>query len=360
MASTRRPSMKGRDSHGREVSLLNITNTNNNINTTEQAPSPVSYTQSRPQRPTVTPLQQHYNLFGEISYATQPASQSPHMMMRTNSSQSIASNASVPSLFRSDSYGSQTTNEARSPVTPTLPTLPTFSTSRLYGNHQIPIQGGKDYHQSERDPLESFPQPNLQPMIQSYSQEHSYYEDTYQGIAERGTGKRYPCRFADTYQCLKTFTTSGHASRHAKIHTAEKMVQCSYNGCPKKFTRSDNMKQHLDTHYKDKPRSSSTTLTPSGRANGRSPLTRNSGVQKRPYSSPLMDSMRSPGPIARMISSNIPPPNLQNSNYQYQYTPSENAPQPSIPATQPAFQNLPTRSRSPTSPLHLLADAALI
>ncbi|KAG8165056.1 hypothetical protein KVR01_005331 [Diaporthe batatas] len=68
--------------------------------------------------------------------------------------------------------------------------------------------------------------------------------------------KRYPCKFRETYSCYKTFTTSGHASRHAKIHTAEKTVPCSWPGCNRRFTRSDNMKQHLETHKKDKPRAS--------------------------------------------------------------------------------------------------------
>lgn len=70
------------------------------------------------------------------------------------------------------------------------------------------------------------------------------------------TSKRYPCKFRETYSCYKTFTTSGHASRHAKIHTAEKTVPCSWPGCSRRFTRSDNMKQHLETHKKDKPRAS--------------------------------------------------------------------------------------------------------
>jgi len=69
-------------------------------------------------------------------------------------------------------------------------------------------------------------------------------------------GKRFPCRYRETHGCEKTFTTSGHASRHAKIHTAEKGVNCSFDGCSKKFTRADNMKQHLETHYKEKSRPS--------------------------------------------------------------------------------------------------------
>ncbi|KFY20229.1 hypothetical protein V493_07719, partial [Pseudogymnoascus sp. VKM F-4281 (FW-2241)] len=72
-------------------------------------------------------------------------------------------------------------------------------------------------------------------------------------VTASGT-KRYHCRYADTVGCEKTFTTSGHASRHSKIHTCEKGIQCAFTGCPKKFTRADNMKQHLETHFKDSRR----------------------------------------------------------------------------------------------------------
>jgi uncharacterized Zn-finger protein len=78
------------------------------------------------------------------------------------------------------------------------------------------------------------------------------------GSADRST-KRYPCRYRDSHGCEKTFTTSGHASRHSKIHTAEKAVHCTFPGCSKKFTRADNMKQHLETHFRDKSSRSSTS-----------------------------------------------------------------------------------------------------
>ncbi|EDO04309.1 hypothetical protein SS1G_06792 [Sclerotinia sclerotiorum 1980 UF-70] len=93
--------------------------------------------------------------------------------------------------------------------------------------------------------------------MQQYPEEQFYHDESYHGVTERLPGRRYSCRFKESHRCNKTFTTSGHASRHAKIHTAEKMVRCTFVGCVKKFTRADNMKQHLDTHYKDKPRSSS-------------------------------------------------------------------------------------------------------
>lgn len=70
--------------------------------------------------------------------------------------------------------------------------------------------------------------------------------------SKNGVQRRYPCKFREI--CDKTFTTSGHASRHAKIHGGEKTIECSYEGCTKRFTRADNMKQHLETHKKDKSR----------------------------------------------------------------------------------------------------------
>lgn len=71
--------------------------------------------------------------------------------------------------------------------------------------------------------------------------------------SKNGSQKRYPCKDPN---CDRTFTTSGHASRHAKIHEGLKPIPCTHPGCPKRFTRQDNMKQHLETHRKDKARAS--------------------------------------------------------------------------------------------------------
>lgn len=57
---------------------------------------------------------------------------------------------------------------------------------------------------------------------------------------------KYPCPYAQSHNCLATFTTSGHAARHGKKHTGEKGVHCPV--CNKAFTRKDNMKQHERTH----------------------------------------------------------------------------------------------------------------
>ncbi|KAJ1901566.1 transcriptional repressor, partial [Kickxella alabastrina] len=57
--------------------------------------------------------------------------------------------------------------------------------------------------------------------------------------------RRYVCSHSD---CGKAFTTSGHLSRHYRIHTGEKNYQCLYPGCCSRFSRQDNMMQHYRTH----------------------------------------------------------------------------------------------------------------
>ena len=57
---------------------------------------------------------------------------------------------------------------------------------------------------------------------------------------------KYPCPHAQRFNCVDTFTTSGHAARHGKKHTGEKNILCP--DCSKAFTRKDNMKQHQRTH----------------------------------------------------------------------------------------------------------------
>ncbi|PQE21079.1 C2H2 transcription factor protein [Rutstroemia sp. NJR-2017a WRK4] len=352
MAALRRPSMKGRDSSGREISLLN----------SSQPAETASVSQPQPPQ------------FRMPSYSTQYASDAPHMA-RSNSNLSSQSNSSVPSLLRSESYDSQGTNESRSPITPTFP-------SSHGRNHSFSVQYGKEYayfdHREMRTSLDEYSSRSIpsisQKAIQSiamqqYSDEHIYQDDPYSGHSERSTtGKRYPCRFKDSHNCDKTFTTSGHASRHSKIHTAEKAVPCSFAGCTKKFTRADNMKQHLDTHYKDKPRSSTSSSSGAGKPSGKSPLTMPAGVQKK--SSPPIGT-RSPKlctPLRTGSSSRseIPPFDI-NANVQY---PVSNrrysltaSPISSYGALDMAAfgQNLPSRSRGQngSGSLDLLVEAAL-
>jgi hypothetical protein len=155
-------------------------------------------------------------------------------------SRSNSSSPNTPELLRSSSYDSQMSNDPVSPLTPSVD----FSYPRgsLY---PIGHEYGTDAPPAKRPAYVD-------------SRSTSFEDDTTatSPLPER-PGKRYPCRYRESHGCEKTFTTSGHASRHSKIHTAEKAVQCTFAGCQKKFTRADNMKQHLETHFKDKSRSSS-------------------------------------------------------------------------------------------------------
>ncbi|KAI0508499.1 hypothetical protein F5B22DRAFT_638710 [Xylaria bambusicola] len=144
--------------------------------------------------------------------------------------------AHTPELMRSDSYDSNASYDAFSPLTP-----------NVYDYSARPYYD--DYLEDK--------QPSLKHPTYVTAHRAGSYEDDSSNTSQEKPGKRYPCRYRETHGCEKTFTTSGHASRHSKIHTAEKAVQCTFPGCHKKFTRADNMKQHLETHFKDKSRASS-------------------------------------------------------------------------------------------------------
>ncbi|KAI1115405.1 hypothetical protein F5Y14DRAFT_136566 [Nemania sp. NC0429] len=141
--------------------------------------------------------------------------------------------ARTPELMRSDSYDSNASYDALSPLTP-----------NVYDYSARPYYD--DYPSDKQAPVK-------RPVYIATHRSRSYDDDSSNASQEK-PGKRYPCRYRESHGCEKTFTTSGHASRHSKIHTAEKAVQCTFPGCHKKFTRADNMKQHLETHFKDKSR----------------------------------------------------------------------------------------------------------
>ncbi|KZO90498.1 hypothetical protein CALVIDRAFT_391695 [Calocera viscosa TUFC12733] len=56
-------------------------------------------------------------------------------------------------------------------------------------------------------------------------------------------GRKYPCKV-----CERVFTTSGHLSRHMKVHTGERKYVCPFPGCDVKCNRSDNLLQHYRVH----------------------------------------------------------------------------------------------------------------
>ncbi|KAE8443080.1 hypothetical protein EG329_002403 [Mollisiaceae sp. DMI_Dod_QoI] len=229
---TMRPSMQARDSSGRRVSLLNE--------------EPISQKQQLPIRTS------HYSSYDQPS------------MARSHSSISARSNTSsphTPNLIRADSFDSNG-HDPLSPITPTL--MPDFGRHSSYASAGYKDQMHFDYQRDRMPNFEDFAssQYTVRPSYpdhkqSSYGEPRLYDEESYQNpnVPERGP-KRYPCRYRESHGCEKTFTTSGHASRHSKIHTAEKAVSCTWPGCQKKFTRADNMKQHLETHNKERSRAS--------------------------------------------------------------------------------------------------------
>jgi hypothetical protein len=247
-----RSSMNARDSSGRRVSLLND-----------------------------EPAAQN-SQFNSLPYRNSPSQYSNMIRSHSNTSElSDPVSPSTPGLVRADSFDSQNTQDPRSPITPVF-------LNDVGRNTSYTSAGYRDHtHFDYRERMTSYDEysskgsyqfvrpPYADSRSSSYAESQTYDEDSYPNgsISERGQ-KRYPCRFRESMGCEKTFTTSGHASRHSKIHTAEKGVSCSWPGCQKKFTRADNMKQHLETHTKDRTRS-----TP-GQKSLKSTLTIHSGVKK--------------------------------------------------------------------------------
>ncbi|KAI9862854.1 MAG: hypothetical protein M1824_000984 [Vezdaea acicularis] len=157
------------------------------------------------------------------SYSSQQSWQSPP-----------AFSPRTPDLLRSDSWSSQRTQSTASPQTPISNLEPVTPVDVLSPRSGGTIYG--DYYSSKTSalpellpgrPLPAGPEPD----------------------AGKLAKKSHPCAFREKYNCTRTFTTSGHAARHAKIHTGEKETPCPE--CNKYFARMDNMKQHLKTHKKD-------------------------------------------------------------------------------------------------------------
>lgn len=241
--------MHTRDATGRKVSLLN-------------------------DEPT---YESQYSATHRLSYsaASHVVSQTYHPGL----TRSASSSPNTPELLRSASYDSQISNEPLSPMTPNV-AYADYGRTVVYADGRSPYEeymtDGTVYAGAKR------PASFADSRTSSYDLDDSATSPAAQ--ATERTGKRYPCRYRDSHGCDKTFTTSGHASRHSKIHTAEKAVQCTFHGCSKKFTRADNMKQHLETHYKDKSRHSTARPSITGRRSSSSGKVSSS---KRVDSTPL-------------------------------------------------------------------------
>ncbi|KAM7190365.1 hypothetical protein V8F20_009760 [Naviculisporaceae sp. PSN 640] len=243
--------MHARDASGRQVSLLN-----------DDAPSYDAY-------PVPYQTTHHYNV------------------------------PNTPELLRSDSYDSQMSSEPMTPITTP------YDYAVGYGSGTA-IADSRGYYDEYVDGTHVYATAKA-PRYGSDRRSISYDEDAAPSPGADRSGKRYPCRYRDSHGCEKTFTTSGHASRHSKIHTAEKGVQCTHPGCSKKFTRADNMKQHLETHYKEKSSRSSSSRASlsssdrkssvSGKSSSRSKTSGTSGNTPLPSPGGVWDMRDLRGPL---------------------------------------------------------------
>ena len=255
-----RPNLNARDSTGRSVSLLNDLETSSESTT------------DRPQFQLPNFSHEHPGMVRSHSNTSHPSS---------------VTSPATPGLMRADSFDSANANGPRSPITPTY--MGEYERRSSYtntSNDKSPQYDTREKIASHEDYSSHGQYPTMARPSVAHSRTPSFpdpsmYEDESYGneaVSEKGA-KRYPCRYRESHGCNKSFTTSGHASRHSKIHTAEKAVHCVFQGCQKKFTRADNMKQHLETHYKERSRSTTAAK------NAVSRLTSFSSI-KKPASSP--------------------------------------------------------------------------
>lgn len=237
--------MNGRNSSGLAVSLLN----------------------DGPRRPGAQPSQKSY---GTSSSSSRDSISSSAMSASSSSSRAQTAPRRgfppAPGLMRSGSWSSQKTNDSPSPKTPAYAYCEPRQKQPQHTSYflvQVAAQGG-DMLPKNADgglpknavvDLSRLPSPATQGAVggieHSSSSNECLTDAQHQAATPTGTSwipivKHFPCQLAAEYGCTETFTTSGHASRHAKKHTGEKGVPCPK--CPKRFARKDNMKQHLKTH----------------------------------------------------------------------------------------------------------------
>ncbi|KAI9819924.1 MAG: hypothetical protein M1827_006494 [Pycnora praestabilis] len=235
--------MDGRNASGRRVSLLN----ENDL--TSPLPSPrfsahsrsSSYTSQSSRGNPFSHYSLPYHISSDLPTFERLNSASSHSTLEPESPSTPEYTKESPISFRKSPV-SQSFEYMRGEVSPSL------------GNRFEPVfqKDGMGYHQQQMDDR-GIAMPAMAQIGRTYnrSSRHALSIKTVSAgtTSSKLTNKKnqYPCPFKDRVKCSDTFTTSGHAARHGKKHTGEKNIKCLE--CPKRFTRKDNMKQHLKTHY---------------------------------------------------------------------------------------------------------------
>ncbi|PCH40684.1 hypothetical protein WOLCODRAFT_136942 [Wolfiporia cocos MD-104 SS10] len=122
--------------------------------------------------------------------------------------------------------------------------------------------------------------------------------------------------------CERSFTTSGHLARHARVHTGERNHKCPFPGCETRCSRQDNLQQHYRIHLSPGSRRSSGSAT-------RAAMTRAQNMSEQ-MKSRLQDDQGAVGlwtgssPPSPSISPHEPPPAL----VQARFSPPQSLPEP--------------------------------
>ncbi|KNC98177.1 uncharacterized protein SPPG_06581 [Spizellomyces punctatus DAOM BR117] len=129
-----------------------------------------------------------------------------------------------------------------------------------------PAQSPKMLIASLLNPINSIHLPPIEPLLHSNRRNSlparlSVTQKVERRRASSLPRRRYVC---EVEGCGKNFSTSGHLSRHRRLHTGSKPHACPIPTCSSRFSRHDNMLQHYRGHVR-KLEKASTKALPRGR-----------------------------------------------------------------------------------------------